>query len=139
VCDEVIKLKCGIDIIIIDRIEKMVERRGKDNLNRIWTNAEITDCTRSDGSIKFESLAARYAAKEAVSKAFGTGFGRHNVSYDEIVILKDKLGAPYITLSGLTKEYYTKQEFKNISVSLSHDGAYATAMCVIAEKNEVIN
>lgn len=127
-------LKCGIDIVSLDRIAKLLERRGTGNLSRIWTASEINDCTRSDGSVRVDSLAGRYAAKEAVSKAFGTGFGRDGVNFEEIEIQKGKYGAPFIVLYGTTKEFFEKSNYAEISISLSHTEDTAVAMCVITEK-----
>lgn len=126
-------MKCGIDIIHQERVEDLVTRRGPDYLTRIWSRQEVLDCTRKDGSLKYDSLAARYAAKEAVSKAFGTGFGREGVHLDEIEIHINVYGAPFVILHGTTLEFYQKHGMKEISVSLSHHDGVAVAMCIIVE------
>lgn len=124
-------MKCGIDLVQVDRIEDLVARRGSEYLSRIWSQQEIIDCTQKDGYFKFDSLAARYAAKEAVSKALGTGFGRMGVRIDEIEVHVDVYGSPFVLLHGTTKEYFEKQKFKEISISLSHEKDLSIAMCVI--------
>jgi len=127
-------VKCGIDLIHQNRIEDLVTRRGVEYLSKIWTRQEIDDCTRKDKTLKYESLAARYAAKEAVSKAFGTGFGREGVRLDEIEILENALGAPYVVLHGTTRTFYKNNGYQQIEVSLSHDKDISIAMCVLKEK-----
>lgn len=130
-------MKCGIDLIHCNRIEDLVERRGTEYLSKIWTEKEISDCTRKDGSLKYESLAARYAAKEAVSKAFGTGIGRSGVRLEEIEILENSMGAPHVVLHGTTKIFSKKNGFEEIEISLSHDQDVSIAMCVIKEKDNM--
>lgn len=124
-------MKCGIDIVSVKRIEDLVIRRGGKKLCRIWTENEIKDCTKNDGSFDYQSLAGRYAVKEAVSKAFGTGFGRCGVNAEEIEVIKDSMGKPVIELHGTTKIYYENKGYNEISVSLSHEGDIATAVCVL--------
>jgi holo-[acyl-carrier protein] synthase len=124
-------MKCGIDIIHHDRIEKLAERKGQEYLSKIWTASELKDCTRKDGSLRYDSLAARFAAKEAVSKAFGTGFGRDGVRLDEIEILENSVGAPYVVLHGTTEEFFKSSGFVEIEISLSHDRDLSTAICII--------
>lgn len=124
-------MKCGIDIVNENRIKDLISRRGTAYLNKIWTLAEIGDCTGSDGSLRYDSLAVRYAAKEAVCKALGTGLGRHGVRLDEIETLRDPLGAPYIKMYGTTEIFFKERGYTEISLSLSHDSDICIAMCVI--------
>ncbi len=127
-------MKCGIDLIHWNRIEALATRRGTGYLSKIWTAQEISDCTRTDGSFRYDSLAARFAAKEAVSKAFGTGFGREGVRLEEIEILENSMGAPYVVLHGETEAFFKRSGYEKIEVSLSHDQDISIAMCVITEK-----
>lgn len=127
-------MKCGIDIINNNRIRMLVDRRGTGYLSKIWTANEVGYCTRTDGTLQYESLAARYAAKEAVGKAFGTGLLRSGIRLEEIEILNDRHGAPYVVLHGATKDFYIQQEFQGIEISLSHDGDNSVAMCILTEK-----
>lgn len=126
-------MKCGIDLIHPSRIENLVTRRGGAYLSKIWTAQEIKDCTRSDGTFRFDSLAARFAAKEAVSKAFGTGFGRDGVRLDEIEILENAAGAPYVVLHGTTRAFYERNGYRQLEISLSHDLDTSIAMCILQE------
>lgn len=126
-------MKCGIDLIHTGRIEDLVKRRGETYLSKIWTPQEIRDCTRSDGTYRFDSLAARFAAKEAVSKAFGTGFGRNGVRLDEIEIQENAAGAPHVVLHGTTQAFYQENGYRQIEISLSHDLDISIAMCILQE------
>jgi len=129
-------VKCGIDVVSIRRIQELVDRRGVEKLSRIWTKAEIDSATRKDGTLNVPSLAGKYAAKEAVSKAFGTGFGRSGVNFIEIEVQKGKFGEPQVILHGTTKEYYNSKGYAEICVSISHQDDIATAICVITRKSE---
>ncbi len=124
-------MKCGIDLIHNKRIEDLAVRRGAAYLSKIWTAQEILSCTKPDGSLRYDSLAVRYAAKEAVSKAFGTGFGRKGVRLEEIEIVEDDMGAPHVELHGTTKAFYQSCGYHEIEVSLSHDQDLSIAMCVV--------
>jgi len=124
-------VRCGIDIVNQNRIRDLISRRGTDYLTKIWTSNEIRDCTNTDGSLRYDSLAARYAAKEAICKAFGTGFGREGVRINEIEILRDEYGAPYVITHGTTDLFFKNKEYREIGISLSHDKDICIAMCVI--------
>ena len=121
---------CGVDITEVDRIKIAVERTGQPFLNRIYTEAEQAYC-ESRRSHRYESYAGRFAAKEAVSKAMGTGF-RDKVAFSMIEILNDDLGKPYCILHGSTAEYF-EEHFTGmtISVSISHTKDSAVAFAVI--------
>ena len=67
------EIYCGVDFIRIDRIKQAVERRGNKFVRRVFTAVELTDCLTQSGSWRWPSLAARFAAKEAVAKALGRG------------------------------------------------------------------
>jgi holo-[acyl-carrier protein] synthase len=124
-------MKCGIDIVKIDRIQRLADRHSISSLERIFTSREIEICIDSKGHFKYPSLAARFACKEAVAKALGTGFGIKGVSASDIEILKNGSGAPYVILYGNTKEYFDKNGYTSIEISLSHTEETAAAMCVI--------
>ena len=86
-------LRTGIDLIEISRIEEVVARHGKHYLERIYTPAELEQCGK-----RSESLAGRFAAKEAAAKALGSGIG--DIGWQEIEILGDEQNAPVLTLHG---------------------------------------
>ena len=120
------ELLVGTDIIEIDRIKTAIEKSERNHfLEKIFTDNEVKYCEGRNAT-KYESYAARFAGKEAVSKAFGTGIGA-NAAFKEIEILNDNLGKPYVVLHGAAKEYYEKIGTAGLSISLSHCKSYAIA------------
>ncbi|MBT3188151.1 MAG: holo-ACP synthase [Anaerolineae bacterium] len=117
-------LTTGIDLIEIERIASAVQRHGERFLNRIFTKREIEDCAG-----RAESLAARFAAKEAAAKALGVGFGKE-IAWDEIEIQRGKEGAPKLIFYRKAAHLAEKQNFIAWSVSLSHSQSHAIAMVV---------
>ncbi len=119
---------CGTDIIEIDRLKNSIQ-----NINgfseRVFTEREIVYCENRKNA-KFESYAARFAAKEAVVKALGTGMA-DGLSWKQIEILKDDKGKPYALLSLRALELFDNIGAKSMDVSLSHCGVYAIAYAVI--------
>jgi holo-[acyl-carrier protein] synthase len=119
---------CGVDIVEIDRIRKSFETGGDNFRDRVFTEAEIAYCEARKAA-RFESYAARFAAKEAVSKAFGTGIG--GVGWKDIEILNDENGKPYVVLSQIAEEIFNNMKGLGISLSLSHCRHYAVAYAVL--------
>lgn len=119
---------CGVDIVEIDRIRQSFETIGASFRDRVFTEKEIAYCEGRKAA-RFESYAARFAAKEAVSKALGTGIGE--VGWKDIEVLKDDKGKPYIVFSEKAREIFKKMNGLGISVSLSHSSRYAVAYAVI--------
>lgn len=117
----------GTDIIEIVRIERMVAR-GRQYLDTIFTEKEIEYCEAK--SRRSEHYAARYAAKEAVLKALGTGW-RDGLSFSEIEVLNDELGKPQVFLHGKVRESFEHHQIKQTSVSLSHDRDCAIAVIIL--------
>ncbi len=117
----------GIDIIEVERVKKLISKKDK-YLKRIYTETEIKYCEKFKR--KEQEYAGRFSAKEAFSKAMGTGIG-HGIKFNEIEIINDDLGKPEINLFGFTKDYFQKKGLKNIFVSISHLKEYATAVVVI--------
>ena len=116
-------LRNGIDMIEIDRVDTAMNRQGEKFLNRIFTPQELLDC---DG--KVESLAARFAAKEATAKALGCGIGK--VSWQEIEISKNSDNQPEIILHGEASNIADSLNLRIWSISLSHSKHTAIAMVV---------
>lgn len=114
----------GIDIIEINRIDDSVQRFGQTFLDRIYTAAEQAERTERT------YFAGRWAAKEAISKALGTGIGK-DCSWLDIEILNNDAGAPVAVLSGAA--LCRLQELNGISVriSISHERSNAVAMAII--------
>ena len=117
----------GTDIIEIDRIAELVD---KENFCRKYFSDRENEYFESKKN-KYEKIAGNYAAKEAFSKALGTGI--RNFALREVEILRDELGKPYIELSGDAQKAAQKKWIKRFHVSISHCIDYATAY-VIAEK-----
>ena len=116
-------LRTGVDLIEISRIEDVVSRHGKHYLERIYTSAELELCGK-----RAESLAGRFAAKEAVAKALGCGIGE--VEWKEIEILGDEQNAPVLHLDGKAAQKAVEFGLTNWSVSLSHSQNHAIAFVV---------
>jgi holo-[acyl-carrier protein] synthase len=120
----------GVDIVEIRRIRDMLEKHDSAFLNKIFTeNEHIEADGRSDISVYF---AGRWAAKEAFSKALGTGFGKF-CSWTDISISNNDSGKPEILISGNAAEFAEKLKIVNIHLSISHEKEYACAS-VILEK-----
>lgn len=115
----------GIDIIEINRIEKVVSRQPL-FLSKNFTSEELEYFTRKKNN--YESIAGYFAAKEAVSKALGTGFNIFRLK--DIEILKDELNRPYVVLHERGKEFAEEKGIKEISLSISHSKEYAVANAI---------
>ena len=120
----------GTDIVSVDRIKNSL--KNKNFINRIFNEKEILKCKKINNSIN--CYAKRFAAKEAFSKALGTGIS-NGINFNEIIILNKKTGKPYISIIGQTKKTL-KKKFKNknskISLSLSDEKKYAVAFVTIS-------
>ncbi len=119
---------CGVDIIEIDRIKKSVEEL-ESFRNRVFTEKEIVYC-EGRHKAKYESYAARFAAKEAVLKALGTGLA-DGVEWKHIEICNDERGKPMAVLTERALELFREMNGKSIDISLSHCSTYAVAYAVI--------
>jgi holo-[acyl-carrier protein] synthase len=117
----------GTDITEIGRIQEMIDRHGDHFLTRIYTDDEIAYCKAHKSST--ERFASRWAAKEAIVKALGTGFIK-GISWAEIEIQILKSGKPVVALTGSTQEFATSLGISEIQISMSHSKAYATATAI---------
>lgn len=118
----------GTDIVQIDRIAKVLERQGDKFAQRILTLTEQREFIRLNNSVAF--LAKRFAAKEAVAKALGTGIG-HGVSFQDINVIKDNKGAPAISLSGGAEVVMRKRGGSQVLLSLADEVQYALAYAIL--------
>ena len=120
----------GTDIVSTNRIKKSIKNRNF--IKRIFNYKEILKCKKINNSIN--CYAKRFAAKEAFSKALGTGIAK-GINFNEIIILNKKSGKPYINLTGQTKKTL-KKKFKGkkskISLSISDEKKYAVAFVTIS-------
>jgi holo-[acyl-carrier protein] synthase len=118
------KIATGVDLIEISRIDEVVARHGRHYLERIYTPAELEQCGK-----RAESLAGRFAAKEAAAKALGCGIG--DVGWKEIEILGDEQNAPVLTLHGAAKQKADQLGLMQWSVSISHSQSHSVAFVVM--------
>lgn len=120
------QISIGVDIIEIERIKQVFQRHGERFLQRVYTAAEIAYCRG-----RVPELAARFAAKEAVSKALGTGIvGRGGIFWQEVEVLPDAQGKPLVHLHGRAQDRAESLGLKEFAISLSHSQAYAVAFVV---------
>jgi holo-[acyl-carrier protein] synthase len=119
----------GVDFVECERIQHLLDRFGEKFLRRVFTEGEI----EYSMSMKFPTrhLAARFAGKEAVSKAFGTGIGK-SMGWRNIDIRKKESGEPYLVFSGPAQELATKRGVTSALITLSHTDHHAVA-CVVLE------
>jgi holo-[acyl-carrier protein] synthase len=121
-------LGIGVDLVENARIEHSLERFGDRFLKRVFTAGEI----EYSQSMKYPArhLAARLAAKEAVSKAFGTGIGK-SMGWKDIDIQRKESGEPYVILEGGAKKLAEERKVSRVSITLSHTEHHAMAMIVV--------
>ena len=121
----------GVDTIEIARMADLISIHQEKILSRLFTEDEITYCSRKLSS---ESYAARFAAKEALLKSTGIGLNK-GFRWKDFEILNDNMGKPFVRLNGLAAEALNNCR---IHISLTHTKTLATAF-VIVEKKELIN
>lgn len=122
----------GIDVAEVDRIRSSIDQFGESFLNRVFTAQEQEYCElrKKDKALNY---AARFAAKEAVSKAFGTGIGK-SIGWCEIEVQKKESGEPTIHLSGKALELANELGVAEVKISLTHTKHYAAANAVVLLK-----
>ena len=118
----------GVDLVENKRIQHSLDRFGERFLHRVFTAGEIEYCN----SMKFPArhFAARFAAKEATSKAFGTGIGKA-MGWKDIDVRRKASGEPYVVLERGAKELAEERHATAIWISLSHTEHHATAVIVL--------
>ena len=115
----------GTDIIEVKRISASIDRQGQRFLDKLFTQAEQDYCLKHKESARH--FAGRFAAKEAIAKALGTGFGAQ-LSWTDLEILNDDMGKPHLHLSANAKERLADKQFQ---ISISHCDSYATAVALV--------
>lgn len=118
-------LETGVDIVEISRVERVVKRWGSRFLDRVYTKKEQAYCGN-----KYNSLAARFAAKESVMKALRTG--RVGVGWKDVEVVIANNGAPSVEFHGRAETLGQKLGISQISLSLSHSEQYAVAFVVLS-------
>jgi len=116
----------GIDIIEIERIKDSIEKYGDRFLDKIYTTNEIKYCSNKFN--KFQHLAARFAAKEAVYKAVASGW-EEGISWQDIEVYNDPYGKPEIKPYGKLKTFLSTN--KQLKISMSHSDNYVTCVAII--------
>jgi holo-[acyl-carrier protein] synthase len=121
-------LGVGIDLVEVSRIDASYQRFGDRFLRRLLRPSEIAYCL----SHKFPAphLAARFAAKEAISKAFGTGIGRE-LGWQDMEVMRKESGQPFIVLHGGGGVLLRLRRASQVHISLSHTQSHATAVAVL--------
>ncbi|MBH57402.1 MAG: holo-[acyl-carrier-protein] synthase [Planctomycetaceae bacterium] len=117
----------GTDIIECLRIAKMIEKHGELFLNRVYTKNEIAYCSSRKGAN--QSYAGRWAVKEAVLKAMGTGWSR-GIRWKDIEVVTDLSGKPHIAIHGVAEEICHELGITDVLISLSHCRSHATATAI---------
>ena len=116
----------GNDIIEIERVEKAISKEGF--IAKVYTQREIENIVKRGN--RTETYAGIFSAKEAISKAIGTGVREFTLT--DLEILNDDLGKPYVIVSDkLNKIIQRKKENYQIEIAISHSKKYATAMAII--------
>jgi holo-[acyl-carrier protein] synthase len=121
-------LGVGIDIIEVGRIQSSYERFGERFLNRILHPNEIAYCLSHKVPAPF--LAARFAAKEAISKAFGTGIGAQ-LGWQDMEVGRKESGEPFVILHEGGKKLLQERNARVVLISLSHTQEHATAVAIL--------
>jgi len=115
-------LGIGTDIIEVDRIRSAIEEHGDRFIERLFTEQEKKYCLKH--RFPFRHFAGRFAAKEAIAKSFGLGFGKE-ISWKDIEIVNDEKGKPIV--------YFQGERRDDIHISISHCRQYATATAIICK------
>jgi len=126
-------LGTGLDIVEVDRVREMCSKWDGKFEERIFTRRELAYCKRKKQT--YQSLAARFAAKEALFKALGTGWS-FSMCWKDVEITNDKLGKPNVILSGKTQKIAEGMGVKKAMVSLSHTKQYAVANVILMGEPE---
>jgi holo-[acyl-carrier protein] synthase len=120
------KVRVGIDLVHVPDVSASIKEFGDRYLRRVYSLGELAACTADDGTVSVERLAARFAAKEAVIKALRPAYG---VDYRSIEVVLDPDGGPAIILHRNAR-LLESSGIVSASVSLTHEGSYASAIYV---------
>lgn len=119
----------GTDIVEVERVEEMLAR-GKEYLETIFTSAEADYCEAK--AKRAQHYAARFAAKEAVLKALGTGW-RDGFAFADVEIRNDVLGQPQVIPHGKVKEFLDHHRITRTAISMTHSGGLAIAVAILEQ------
>jgi holo-[acyl-carrier protein] synthase len=121
-------LGTGIDLIEVARISSSYEKFGERFINRVLLPDEIAYCLSHKNPAPF--LAARFAAKEAISKAFGTGIGAQ-LGWQDMEIRHKPSGEPFVVMQGKGAELFAARGAQRLHISITHTENYAAVMAVL--------
>ena len=127
------KIAHGIDLVDFKRIEQMLERHEDRFLDRVFTSAEQAYANSNRDST--QTLAGRFAAKEAVLKLMGTGW-RGKIAWTDIEVLNNPSGQPEVTVRGEVEKIAASLGVKQISVSITHTANFAIASAVALVRSD---
>jgi len=118
----------GVDMEEVSRIREVISRHGRIFLDRVFTSGEVAYCARHRDPA--ERYAARFAAKEAMMKALGTGWSK-GVRWRDIEVMRQPGGRPTILLHGAAREHAERMGARHINLSLTHSGNFALAEVIL--------
>jgi len=118
----------GIDIVLISRIEKLIERYGERFLRRVYSDPEIAEGTKCRKNSHF--FAGRFAAREAFFKAIGTGLGE-GLALKDVNVTTTEKGQPGLNFSGRLEQILRSKGINRSHLSISHEGDIAQAVVII--------
>ena len=120
------KLRTGVDVVGVERLRRLVEG-DEERLRTLFTERELDYCRGKRR--QYEHMAARFAAKEAVLKAFGTGISQR-MRWTDVEVVKDRLGRPSVRLDGAVASYAEQHGLRDLDVSLAHVENLAVAHAI---------
>ncbi len=133
-------VRCGIDMVYLPRLERLLSKHGKSFGEKILAAEEVEYVfSFQRPRRRLQTFAGLFAAKEAIAKALGTGLWSAGVAWRDVVILKNEQGKPYIEFRNKVKEHADKLEIVSMDISISHDGDYAIASCQMLIKQDIIS
>ena len=121
-------ITCGVDIVEIESISRSIKVGGERFLQRVYTPSELAYCRG-----RLPQLAARFAAKEAASKALGTGM--RGISWHDIEVVSNRRGRPFIVLSGKAARIAERLHLYDWRISISHSPSFAIAFVTSSRGN----
>ncbi len=121
-------IACGVDIVEIESIAQSIKIGGERFLQRVYTPAELAFCRG-----RLPQLAARFAAKEAASKALGTGM--RGINWHDIEVVSNKRGRPFLLLSGRASRIAERLHLRDWKISISHSPSFAIAFVISSREN----
>ena len=121
-----VAIRVGVDLVSVARLQRLLDDHPR-AADELFTEGELEYCRTKRRRV--EHLAARFAAKEAVLKAFGSGLARR-MSWSEVEIVNDRMGRPEVRLHGEVAEWARGRKVDAVDVSMSHSGGLAIAQAV---------